>query len=428
MALTALKIKSNKPGVFADGNGLYLQTTTAGAKSWIFRYSINNRRRSMGLGSISDKTIAAARADIPALRAQVVAGLDPIEERDRAAIEVKVKLEVAKLESTTFKEAALAFIEKKKPEWSNDKHVWQWTNSLEKFVFPVFGSVPVGDVSTHHVLDALNAIWLTKNETATRVRQRIEQILDFAKFNKWRAGENVATWAGHLEHTLAKPSRVSVVEHQPALPYKKIAEFLTDLRQRKGMGARALEFLILTAARSGEVRGARWDEIDLTSGIWTVPPSRMKGEKGKRKEHRVPLSDRAIELLKALPRMAVGPLVFFGRDGDTPLSDMTIKASIGRINADRIDANLPPWVDEKSGRSVVPHGFRSSFRDWAGEITHYPNEMAELALAHAVGDKVEAAYRRGDMFEKRRQMMNDWAIWCEIKDAQRIHSIFANAA
>lgn len=424
MALTALEIKHAKEGMHADGNGLYLQVNKAGAKSWIFRYQINARRREMGLGSLNDKTALKARAEIPALREKVAAKIDPLELKRQAHADVRTQAAEAKLKSFTFEAAALEYIQNNRAGWSNAKHAWQWENSLSLYAFPVFGSVPVGSVTTDHVLATLAPIWASKTETATRIRQRIESILDYARVKNYRTGDNPARWRGHLEHTLPKPSSVRTVQHLPALPYKNLGEFMAELQLREGNGARALEFSILTAARSGEVRGATWSEINMEDRVWVVPAERMKGKQ----EHRVPLSYRALQILNTAPRIAGQDLIFPGQKNGKPISDMTVKAAIMRINEDRIKAGMPEWVDAKSGATIVPHGFRSSFRDWAGEITDYPNEMGELALAHAVGDKVEAAYRRGNMFEKRRKMMDDWATWCDPKIAGAVVPLWANVA
>lgn len=424
MALTALQIKHAKEGMHADGSGLYLLVSKAGAKSWIFRYQINGRRREMGLGGVAEKSAVQVRAEVGRLRASLAAGTDPLDAKQQAIAENKVKAEMAKIRAITFKDAALEYIDVKKAGWSNEKHVWQWENSLSLYAFPFFGSLPVSDVSTEHVLAGIGPIWVTKTETATRVRQRIEKILDYARFQNWRSGENPARWNGHLEHTLPKPGSVRKVEHQPALPFQHMAEFMAELRKREGSGARGLEFAILTASRSGEVRGARWSEIDMTTGVWTVPAERMKAKK----EHRVPLSASALRVLEAMPKVADEGLIFPGTRPNTPMSDMTLKATIGRINKDRLKAELSLWTDAKSGVPVVVHGFRSTFRDWAAEVTHYPGEMAEMALAHTVADRVEAAYRRGTMFEKRRQMMIDWAAWCEASNATVLAPVLANVA
>lgn len=424
MALTALQIKHAKEGMHSDGGGLYLQVSKAGTKSWIFRYQIDGRRREMGLGGLADKSAIKARAEIPALRAQLAVKCDPLELKRIARADSQAEAEKADLHLTTFRTAASEYILKNRSGWSNDHHAWQWQNSLELYAFPTFGDLPAQLVSTEDVLAALTPIWETKTETATRVRQRIESILDYAKVKGYRTDDNPARWRGHLEHILPKPSSVRAVKHQPAVPFKRMGEFMQDLRPREGSGASALEFAILTASRSGEVRGARWGEIDLVERVWTVPAERMKG----RKDHLVPLSGRAVQILQGIPRVAGQDLIFAGQKLDAPLSDRTLLAVVIRINKDRRAANEPEWVDAKTNVTVVPHGFRSSFRDWAAEVTDYPNEMGELALAHAVGDKVEAAYRRGSMFEKRRRMMEDWAAWCDSKSTGVLVPLLANAA
>lgn len=424
MALTALQIKHAKEGMHSDGGGLYLQVSKAGTKSWIFRYQIDGRRREMGLGGLADKSAIKARAEIPALRAQLAANSDPLELKRIAQADSQAEAEKADLHSTLFKTAALEYILKNRKGWSNAHHAWQWENSLGLYAFPTFGDRPAQLVSTEDILAALTPIWETKTETATRVRQRIESILDYARVRGYRSGDNPARWRGHLEHILPKPSSLKAVKHQPAVPYKSMGEFMEDVRLREGSGARALEFAILTASRSGEVRGAMWGEVNLVERVWVVPAERMKA----RRDHLVPLSGRAIEILEEIPRLAGQDLIFAGQKLDRPLSDRTLLAVIVRINKDRIAAGLPEWVDGKTNVPVVPHGCRSSFRDWAGDVTEYPNEMGELALAHSVGDKVEAAYRRGVMFEKRRRMMDDWAAWCDSKSTGVLVPLLANAA
>jgi integrase len=292
----------------------------------------------------------------------------------------------------TFKACAVAYIEAHRAEWKNSKHAQQWENTLTTYAYPVFGDLPVSSVDDALILKVLMPIWESKTSTAARLRGRIEQVLDWATFGKFRHGENPARWKGHLDNSLAKPSKVSKVKHFAALPYAEIGPFMAELRKREGLGARGLEFAILTAARSGEVRGATWDEIDLTNRLWIIPAARIKGQK----EHRVPLADAAVELLQALPRVAGEALVFPSSKAGRPLSDMTLTAVLKRM--DRGD--------------LTAHGFRSTFRDWAAESTNYPSDMAEMALAHAIGDKVEAAYRRGDMLKKRFRMMNEWAKFC----------------
>ncbi|WP_312022837.1 site-specific integrase [Bradyrhizobium sp. 2S1] len=291
----------------------------------------------------------------------------------------------------TFEQAAQSYIAAHESSWRNAKHAQQWRNTLASYAYPEIGTLLVRDVGLAQVLAVLEPIWTKKTETATRLRGRIEQVLDWATARGYRDGLNPARWRGHLDKLLPRPSKVADVEHHAALPFTEIGGFMQRLSQTKGIGARALEFAILTAARSGEVRGATWAEVDLRAAVWTVPGNRMK----MGREHRVPLSRRVIALLNALPRMAGTDLLFPAPRGGA-LSDMTPSAVVRRIKV-----------------AAVPHGFRSTFRDWASERTNYPRDVAEMALAHAIGDRVEAAYRRGDLFEKRRRLMADWATFCE---------------
>lgn len=291
----------------------------------------------------------------------------------------------------SFEEAARKFIAAKSGEWKNAKHGQQWANTLEAYAFPVVGKLACADVALPHVLKILEPIWTDKTETASRLRGRIESVLDWATVRGFRKGENPARWKGHLDKILPAPGKVAKQEHHEAVSLEGMGAFMQALRQREGIAARALEFLILTAARSGEVRGAKWGEIDMAGRVWTIPAARMKAGK----EHRVPLSDEAVKLLQALPRLEGSDAVFPSPRG-VWLSDMTLTAVMRRMKRDE-----------------VPHGFRSSFRDWAAERTNYPREVAEMALAHTIGDKVEAAYRRGDLFEKRARMMQEWAKFCD---------------
>lgn len=395
--LSALEVRNlTKPGLHFVGGvaGLALQVTETGAKSWILRAQVGKRRRDMGLGGFPDVTLAQAREEARAARARIRAGVDPVEEA-RAA---RSALIAAQLSMLTFQQAAEAYIDAHKAGWKNEKHQKQWTSTLQAYVYPKVGSVLVRDVELPQVLAVLEPIWKTKTETASRLRGRVESVLDWATARGYREGLNPARWRGNLDKLLPRPSKVAKVEHHSALPVSEVGAFMVALRSQEGLGARALEFAILTAARSGEVRGATWDEIDLEEAVWAIPAARMKASR----EHRVPLSAAAVRLLKSLPRHADTQLVFVGAKGG-PLSDMTLSAVVRRM-----------------GAPCVPHGFRSTFRDWAAERTSFPSEMAEMALAHTINNKVEAAYRRGDMFEKRRRMMSDWARFCsapEVKGA-----------
>lgn len=386
-ALAVSRLKT--PGVHFVGGvaGLAMQIEPTGSRSWILRYMIAGRRRDMGLGGFPDVTLAGARDLAREARAKIKNGVDPIEDGRRARSELKAQ----RAKNVTFKTCSEDYIEAHSPSWRNAKHRAQWCTSLETYAYPHFGDLLVRDVEVPHILAALKPIWSTKTETATRVRGRIESVLDWATAQEYRAGPNPARWKGHLSHMLAAPRRVAKREHLKALPIDAMGAFLQTLRAVPDLSARALEFGILTAARPGETRGAVWEEIDLKAGVWHIPADRMKAHK----EHRVPLSPRAVALLEALPKFTDTNLVFPSPRGKV-MSDMTLTALMRRMGAE-----------------AVPHGFRSTFRDWAAERTAYPGDMAEMALAHTIADKVEAAYRRGDMFEKRRRMMADWAEFCD---------------
>jgi integrase len=387
--LSALAVgKLSAPGYHADGGGLYLQVSASASKSWVFRFKLAGRAREMGLGPLHTITLADARSRAGECRKMLLDGIDPIEARN--ASRSRDQLDAAK--SQTFDQCAAAYIKSHKGGWKNAKHASQWENTLATYVTPKFGKLAVQDVDTALVVQALEPIWQTKPETAGRVRGRIESILDWATVHKYRAGENPARWRGHLEKILPARAKVRQVEHHAALPYADIASFMTSLSEQAGSAARALNLLILTATRTNEAIGARRDEFDLTTSTWTIPPERMKGKR----QHRVPLSAAAVSAVRAILESTKGDFLFPGSTKGKTLSNMAMLSTLKRMK--RADLTV--------------HGFRSTFRDWAAECTTYPNEMAEMALAHTVGDKVEAAYRRGDMFEKRRQMMDDWAGYC----------------
>jgi integrase len=387
--LTALKAdKVKASGYYGDGGGLFLQVSRYGTKSWVFRFKANGRLREMGLGSLDTYSLAEARERARNCRKLRDEGKDPIEERNAARL--AVKLDAAKV--MTFKECADRYIASHKAGWRNAKHAAQWPSTLGTYVYPIFGSLPVNAIDVALVMKTLEPIWVAKPETASRVRGRVESVLDWATSRGYRQGENPARWRGHLENLLPKKTKVRRIEHHAALPYREIAAFVAELRPQEGIAARALEFAILTATRTGEVIGARWDELDLADRLWTIPAERMKADK----EHRVPLSDAAIATLEDLQRTRHGDYVFPGGRAGRPISNMAMTMTLRRM-----------------GRGeLTVHGFRSSFRDWAAERTGFPAEVAEMALAHAVSDKVEAAYRRGDLFQKRRQLMDAWARYC----------------
>jgi len=393
--LTARQVEtSKKPGLFADGGGLYLQVTESGAKSWVYRYQISGRRRDMGLGSVEIFSLADAREKARTARRLVAEGVDPIDNR-RAERTAKA---VGVAKTMSFKECADAYIRAHQAGWRNAKHALQWSATLTTYVYPVFGSLPVGEVDVGLVMKAIEPIWSTKPETASRVRGRIEVVLDWATARHYRSGENAARWRGHLESLLPKKTRVRAVEHHAALPYVDLAAFMVELREQEGIAARALEFAILTAARTGEVLGARWDEIKMAERLWVVPGDRMKG----RREHRVPLSGAAMAIVEKVAELRMSDFVFPGAAAERPLSNMALLMTLRRM---------------KRG-DFTAHGFRSTFSDWCAEQTAFPAEVREMALAPAVVDKVEAAYRRGDLFDKRRQIMDAWARFTDETEAE----------
>lgn len=403
--LTALEVKRiTKPGLHAVGEvpGLALQVQPSGGRSWVLRMMVGTQRREMGLGGYPEVPLAEARNKAREAREKVRGGIDPVAEAHAA----KSALKAATAARLTFREAAAKYIEIHRTAWRNPKHAAQWESTLEQYAYPFAGSLSVGDIGLPHILaifeqtvpaDGTNPagkLWEARTETATRLRGRIESIFDWCKGRGYRSGDNPAAWKGNLDAQLPRPERIRRVKHHPALPLDEMSSFMAALRAREGIGARALELLILSAARSGEVRGMRWREVDMTSGIWSVPAERMKAGK----EHRVPLSRAAISLLNDLPRFDGNDLVFPSPRGGV-MSDMTLTAVMRRM-----------------GREEVPHGFRSTFRDWVAERTGYPGEMAEKALAHTISNATEAAYRRLDMVEKRRRMMDDWAAFCSSRE------------
>jgi integrase len=402
--LTARKVATAAPGTHADGGNLYLRVRPEGTRSWVFRYvdRATGKPRELGLGALHTRTLAQARTLAAALRRALADGKDPAEIL-RPAKEEQHGLR-------TFADCARALIESKRPGWRNAKHAAQWTSTLEVYAFPVIGRKAPADVTLADVLKILTPIWNSKTETASRLRQRIEAALDFAAVHGLCDGtRNPARWKGTLDKVLPAPSRVAARSHHPALPYERLAEFMAALREREGMAARCLEFAVLTAARSGEARGARWDEIDFEAATWTIPAARMKA----RRPHRVPLSRPAMELLQSLPRIEGEPYVFPAPRGGA-MSDMSLCVLLRRMQGDP-----PQWVD-KAGEPIVTHGFRATFRTWCEEQTSYPRSVTEAALAHVNADKVEAAYQRSDLFERRRALMEDWGAYCTRREAANV--------
>jgi integrase len=387
--LPAVNLRKLKAGMHGDGGGLYLQVTASGARTWIFRFKApSGRTREMGLGSLNTISLAEAREMAQECRKLCRDRIDPIEQR-------RAKLAATRIESVkilTFDACAERYIAAHRPGWRNAKHASQWPNTLATYVSPVFGTVPVPAVDVGLVMRALEPIWHEKPETASRVRGRIESVLDWATARGYRQGDNPARWRGHLENLLPARAKVQRVEHHAALPYTEIGEFMDELRRQEGIAARALEAVIFTAARTSEIIGARWDEIEFEAKLWTIPATRMKAGK----EHRVPLAEPMLAILESMKTIRLGDFVFPGGKAGKPLSNMAMAMVVRRL-----------------GRGdLTVHGFRSTFRDWAAECTNFPREVAEMALAHTLSDKVEAAYRRGDLFEKRRQLMEAWAKHC----------------
>ena len=384
--LSATEVRRlSEPGRYAVGGvaGLQLLVSPVGGRSWVLRTLIGNKRRDIGLGGFPDVTLAGARQKAREMKDQIAVGVDPVAQKKT----LRDAIRAAQAKALTFREAATRCHAARKDEYSNAKHRQDWINSLERHAFPIIGELPVDAIELPHVLKVLEPIRKTKTETATRVRQRLESVLSWATVAKHRTGENPARWDSNLSELLPTPSKIRKVKHHKALPWQEVPGFMVELRQREGMGARALEFIILTAARSGEVRLATWDEIDLDAKVWVVPAERMKA----RKDHRVPLSDAAIELLCRVPRMEGSNLLFTAIRGNA-LSDMTISAVCKRMEVD-----------------APPHGFRSCFKDWARSRTAYADEVSELALAHVNNDATRAAYARDELVEQRARLMRDWA-------------------
>lgn len=387
--LTARKVETAKPGKYSDGGNLYLIVSDTGARKWVLRFTWRGRAKEMGLGSAISVPLADAREKAASARRKIAQGLNPIDERKRDG------------GIPTFGAMADEVRETLSAGFRNEKHKAQWKSTLGTYAAPLRAK-PVDTIVTDDVLAVLKPIWTTKAETASRVRGRIEKVLDAAKAKGFRDGENPARWRGHLDHLLPRPSKLTR-GHHAAMPYEDVTTFIAKLREREAASALALELCILTAARSGELLGMRWSEIDLDKKVWTVPSDRMKAGR----EHRVPLSQRAINILRQFEKLEVSEFVFPGQARNKPLSNMAMEMVLRRMKID--DATV--------------HGFRSSFRDWAGNVSNFPREITETALAHVIGDKAEQAYRRSDALEKRRRLMEAWAAYIEPKAAANVVQI-----
>jgi integrase len=384
--LTARKVETAKPGKYGDGANLYLVVSKTGARKWVLRFIFRGKAKEMGLGSAASVPLADAREKAASARRKIARGLNPIEERKRDG------------GIPTFGGMADDVRETLAAGFRNEKHKAQWKSTLETYAASLRGK-PVDTIVTDDVLSVLKPIWTTKAETASRVRGRIEKVLDAAKAKGFRSGENPARWRGHLDHLLPRPSKLSR-GHHAAMPYEEVANFIAKLRMREATAALALELCILTATRSGEILGMRWSEIDFDNKVWTVPASRMKAGR----EHRVPLSSPATAILRHLERTKIGDFVLPGQARDKPLSNMAMEMILRRMKIE----------------NATVHGFRSSFRDWAGNVSNFPRELIETALAHVIGDKAEQAYRRRDALEKRRSLMNDWAAYCAAQETAKV--------
>ena len=389
--LNAARIRTlTKLGTYGDGAGLYLQVRGPQNRSWLYRFKLHGKPHLMGMGTLADLSLAEARGAAAAARKLVRQGINPIDHRRAQRAEKAAQADL------TFAQVADACISAHEASWRNAKHRQQWRNTLDTYAAPILGKLPVAQVSVGEVMRVLEPLWREKTETASRLRGRIQSVLDYATARGWRSGENPARWRGHLDKLLPARSKVAKAEHHAALPWPEIGAFMMRLARQEGVSALALRFAILTAARTNEVLGARWSEIDLQAAVWTVPADRMKASR----EHRVPLSGAALEVLREAAKLRANPkagcYVFPGGKAGKPLSSMALLMLLRRMERGDLTA----------------HGFRSTFRDWCAEATNYPREVAEAALAHTLRDRTEAAYQRGDLMEKRRRLMAEWATFC----------------
>jgi integrase len=395
MAKTVKRLKDmqirrlSKPGSYPDGEGLYLQVRTSGAKDWFYRYEVDGKGRKRGLGSYPTISLEQARDDALECRQLRQQGIDPVDYAK--AQRQKEALDEAK--SFTFKECALAYINSHQQGWKNRKHESQWRNTLDTYAYPTIGDIGVQDIDIGLVLDVLEPIWYEKTETASRVRQRIENILDWATVKQYRSGDNPALWRGRLDKLLPKRVKVQKPVHFPAMDYRELPGYFQALRKRDSVATRALAFTILTAARNGEARAVTSDELDLKGKVWTIPDNRMKADR----EHRVPLSAEALKIIKEMEpfKRHTDHFIFPGQAHAKPISEASLLKIV-----------------KQQDKTLTVHGFRSTFRDWCAEQTSFPREVAEAALAHSIRDKTEAAYQRGDLFEKRRRLMDQWMQYC----------------
>ena len=401
--LSALEVRRlNSRGLHAVGGvtGLYLNIQESGAKSWILRIMIGGKRREIGLGGFPDVSLSDARMDARDQRRQVSAGIDPLELKVQARQMLK-----REQQALSFKEAVEQFFEtKRRPEFSSEKHAKIWLNSISNHIYPSLGDRRIASITSSEILSALEPLWAEKPQTGKKVRQRLEQVFEWAKVRNHYVGDNPALWGGNLRMQLPSPEKVAPTDPHPAVQLDELPRWFAAVAKTDGVGALALQFLAMTAGRSQEVRFAKWDEIDLAKRIWNVPSENMK----TRKAHRVALSDASIRFLEEIPRHFRNELVFPAPRGGV-MSNATISACMKRVHQRDQDDGGAGFLDLHTGRAAVPHGIRSSFRDWVAERTTFSRELAEIALSHEVGSDVERAYRRSDMVERRREMMSDWA-------------------
>lgn len=401
--LSALKInKLNTAGYFVDGGGLVLQISKTGSKSWLFKFDYQGKRHEMGLGSLATVNLKDAREKARLCRLKLLDGINPLLEKKQAFRSIAQQ----SARMLTFEECANSYIKAHESSWKNPKHLQQWENTIKTYANPVIGKLNASDIDTSHIRKILDSIWKTKTETAVRLRGRIETILDWAKVAGYRDGENPARWNGHLDQMLPAPNKIKKVKHLPSLPWTEISNFMNTIREDKVQASKAVALAILTATRSNEIRFAKWSEFDLEQSIWIIPAERMKAGK----EHRIPLSKQVIALLNTLDKE--GEFIFKGRKEGTPISDMTLTAVIRRMDQAIKDSGGAGLVDA-NGETITMHGFRSTFRDWCAESSEFPREVAEHALAHKLPDKIEQAYQRGDMLQKRALLMQSWADFCD---------------
>ena len=395
----------NEPGRYAVGGvpGLLFHVRPSGSKHWILRVSVGGRRRDIGLGGFPAVGLSEARDRAREHRDKIRRGIDPVAERKQAEAELRK----ARLRNITFREAALRCHHSKSQEFRSVKHRHDWINSLERYAFPRIGNHQIQDIGLPEVLQILEPIWTTRTETATRVRQRLESVLTWATVSGYRSGDNPARWDGNLKEILPLPSKIARVKHFPALPWRRIPEFMADLRSREGQGARALEFLIYTATRTGEVRQARWDQVNWNEKTWDLPGEAMKNGR----PHRIPLPDPVMTLLESIPRIDRSPYLFAAPNGGM-ISNATMSAVIKRMHRGKLASSREGYIDSDQDRVAVPHGFRSAFKDWARTETDFRDEVSELALAHVNSDTTRAAYARDELLEKRKELMVLWGSYC----------------